>query len=451
MMPRFTARLAILSAIVLGSTSRAADPPDLAFQPAEEAGFYRFDTGVLRGRVRLNGRSQGITELVHVPSGAFVAAGGGLPGLFSYYRVLSTDRRYGKAVRDWPTETGILPDGAMEVFWPAGEEHPLEITAVYRWSRPDSLDVVTVVKPLQDMPRFEIFVSSYYEKPFRARAYVTPPGDAAAGPRFVPLDRTPDAQARYVMVPRDEQALAMIRDGRWTYPPNPVEWDVIRWLAAPLVMRRDETSGLTALMMCPAEDCFAVSSPWNPASPDASGYRSLYLSLFGRDVKAGQTARARCRLVVAQNLSERAAVECYERYLKELREAKPASPSPWGRRTKPLPLAGTVKLTEAADGKTLSVPVGATVEVRLPGNPTTGYSWELAEIEGDAVEQVGKIEFRSRAHRRGMLGVGGTFRATFKATKAGTSTVTIQYARPWEKDKPPEKTFRVTVQAVQAE
>ena len=42
-------------------------------------------------------------------------------------------------------------------------------------------------------------------------------------------------------------------------------------------------------MMCRPGDCFAFSSPWNPASPKGGGYRSLYQSLFGRDLKAGET------------------------------------------------------------------------------------------------------------------------------------------------------------------
>jgi len=440
-MPRLMMRLAVLSVVVFGSTALAADPASLAFKPGEEEGFYTFDTGVLRGKVRLNGQSQGITELMHVPTGTPMASGGRLPGLFSYYRVLATNARYGKAVRDWPTETKILPDGALEVFWPAGEDHPLEITAVHRWTRPDTLDVVTTAKPLEDMPQFEVFISNYYEKPFRGRVYVTAPDDAAAGLRFVPIDQTPDAKGRYVMIPRDEPGLALIRDGRWTYPPNPVDWDTIRWLAAPLVMRQDATSGLTALMMCPPEDCYAVSSPWNPETPDAGGYRSLYLSFFGRDVKAGQTVRARCRLVIARNLTDQDAVEQYERYLREQGGEKPSSPAP---------RAGPIELGDDDHGKTVSAAVGASIKVSLTGNPTTGASWTIAQIEGDAVEQVGQIEFQSRPHRPGMMGVGGKFHATFKAAKPGTSTVTLHYARPWEKDKPPAKTFRVTFQVAEA-
>jgi hypothetical protein len=316
------ASLLSLVVLTLAPGEVPAAPPDLAFKPADEKGFYTFDTGVLRGRVRLGGTSQGIVEMVHVPSGESLAAGGRLPGLFSYYRVFSGATRFGHAARDWPTVTKLLPDGALEVFWPAGEGHPLEMTAVHRFSRPDTLDVETTVKPLEDMPAFEAFLSSYYEKPFRARVYVTPPDDAAAGPRFVPIDRTPDAKGGYVMVPRDERALAAIRDGRWKVPPNPVDWDVIFWLAAPLAMRQDAATGVTALMMSPPGDCFAVSSPWNPATPEAGGYRSLYLSFFGQDLKAGQTARVSCRLVVAQNLSDEEAVKRYEAYLRAVSPIK---------------------------------------------------------------------------------------------------------------------------------
>ena len=302
---------------VLSARSLPADPANLGFKPADEEGFYAFDTGVLRGKVRLNGTSQGITELVHVPSGVSLASGGRLPGLFSYYRIFSANTRYGNAVRDWPTETKVLPDGALHVFWPTGEGHPLEITAVHRWTRPDTLDVVTTVKPLEDMPAFEVFLSSYYEQAFWAQVYVKPVEDAAAGPRFVPVDRTPESKGGYVMYPRDEQALELILDGRWKIPPSPVDWDEIRWLASPLAMRRDETSGLSALMMAPPEDCFAIASPYNPATPDAGGYRSLYFSFFGRDLKAGETAEARCRLVIAQNLADAQAVKLYEEYLQE--------------------------------------------------------------------------------------------------------------------------------------
>jgi predicted secreted protein len=44
-----------------------------------------------------------------------------------------------------------------------------------------------------------------------------------------------------------------------------------------------------------------------------------------------------------------------------------------------------------------------------------------------------------------MVGVGGVFVATFKAVRAGKTTVRMEYRRPWEKDVAPIETFAVTL------
>ena len=46
---------------------------------------------------------------------------------------------------------------------------------------------------------------------------------------------------------------------------------------------------------------------------------------------------------------------------------------------------------------------------------------------------------------RGMVGVGGTTEWTLSAVKGGKAVVKLEYRRPWEKDKPAEKTFTFTV------
>jgi len=298
--------------LVLAITPVFAAGADLAFQPAGK-GLYRFDTGTFKGRLKLDGRYQGVYPLVDVATGDDLVRP---PGVFSPYRLFATNHRFGHAARDWPTRSKILPDGAVEAFWPAGEEHPLEMTGVYRWSAADTLDLAITVKPQQDMPRFELFMSSYFIKTFRASVYMRREDDGGEKRRFEPVDRTPSARGGYVMFPRDESGVAMIRDGRWKIPPNPVDWDLQRWMAAPVAFRRDAARDLTALMLCPPDDCFALCSPWNPATPEGGGYRSLYLSLFGRDLKAGESARARCRLVIARGLSDEQALERYAEYLK---------------------------------------------------------------------------------------------------------------------------------------
>jgi hypothetical protein len=93
---------------------------------------------------------------------------------------------------------------------------------------------------------------------------------------------------------------------------------VTQLMAGPLCMRQDAKSGIAVLLMSPPEDCFAVETPYNMDSPDGvAGHYSMYLSLFGKDLKAGQPARARVRLVVAHDVTDQGAVELYEKYLQE--------------------------------------------------------------------------------------------------------------------------------------
>lgn len=331
----------LMLGVLLGPTMAAgADVPSpaaagLGFQ-AEGQGLYAFDTGLLRGRLKMDGRYQGLYPIVEKAGGTELTMP---PGLLSPYRVFSRGVRYGNASRDWPTSTTLRPDGAVEVLWPSQPEHPLEMKAVYRWIEPGMLDFQLQVTPQKDMPDFELFLSSYLTKGFRAAVYVQTKesdqgaGAESAGPsasspeaaalakqkpkgRFVPVDRPPEAKSGYVIYPRDEKALRMIQDGRWKIPPSPVDWDIGPFLAKPICFRRDTALGITVVLMSPAEDCFAVSSAWNPATPEAGGYRSLYLSFFGRDLKAGQSATARCRLVLGRDLTEAQILEIYEKYIK---------------------------------------------------------------------------------------------------------------------------------------
>lgn len=294
-----------------------ADPPRTAFRSsADTPAVFEFDTGPLRGRLKLDGHFQGLYPLVEAASKSDLTMP---PGLFSPYRVFTTGKRFGNAARDWPTTPKLREDGSVEAIWAASKEHPLALGALYRWTTPDTLDLELTVTPEADMPGFELFMSSYFTKGFRAAVYLKPEEATGGTPRFAPVDYKPGLPGGYVMFPRDAKAIAMIQDGRWKIPPSPVDWAVVKWLAAPLVLRRDAATGITAVMMTPPGDCFAVSSPWNPATPEGGGYRSLYLSLFGQDLKAGEPAKARCRLIIGREISDEKAVELYDAYVRQVK------------------------------------------------------------------------------------------------------------------------------------
>jgi len=299
------------------AAATAAESPRLAFQPAER-GYYAFDTGMLRGKVRLDGKVQGISSMVYVPTGRELLQS---VGVFSYYRMLVTGARYGEAIRDWPVVTRRLDGGGLEIRFPPGKEHPMELTGTFRWRAPDTLDLQTTVKTPIALPRAEVFVSNYFVDGFDAQFYVSPNRYGKdKSPLFLRADWNPLLDGNYLMFPGSRPALEIIHDGRWECPPNPVTWAFVRYLAAPIGVRRNVAAGLTAVFMSPPEDCFALSAPYNKQPPDGvAGHRALYLSLFGRDLAAGQTATARCRLILGKDLSDEAILHRYQQYLKEQR------------------------------------------------------------------------------------------------------------------------------------
>jgi len=105
----------------------------------------------------------------------------------------------------------------------------------------------------------------------------------------------------------------------------------------------------------------------------------------------------------------------------------------------------SIAVDEKANGTTVTAKVGKLVVVRLAGNPTTGYSWSVKKLAGKALEQVGKLKYVPRKVPARMVGSGGKFLATFRAVKPGKAAITMAYARPWEKGKPPIKTFKLAI------
>ncbi len=125
---------------------RADEKAKLAFN-ADENGQYTFDTGVLKGVLQPGGKAQGLASVVHIPSGTRLDQGA---GIFSFYRVLTKDKRYGAMAWDWPSTSKVLPDGAVNVYRGATADRPFDLTAIYRWTGPATLDLEVTVKAVED-------------------------------------------------------------------------------------------------------------------------------------------------------------------------------------------------------------------------------------------------------------------------------------------------------------
>jgi len=102
-----------------------------------------------------------------------------------------------------------------------------------------------------------------------------------------------------------------------------------------------------------------------------------------------------------------------------------------------------ITLTAADKGSQVEVKSGGQIIITLDGNPSTGYTWEAKDLDSVMFEQVSDPVFNSS--NPGLVGSGGTLTLTFKSLKAGASTLTLIYHRPWETGVDPLDTFTVAV------
>lgn len=104
----------------------------------------------------------------------------------------------------------------------------------------------------------------------------------------------------------------------------------------------------------------------------------------------------------------------------------------------PVPNVGAAPTPEL-----VTVAVGASFEVHMDSNPTTGYSWRIREpldphLSAGPKRYLGPGEAKPGEPVR--VGAGGVEYFSFTGVTAGEATLVLEYVRPWEKR--PADTFR---------
>jgi len=102
----------------------------------------------------------------------------------------------------------------------------------------------------------------------------------------------------------------------------------------------------------------------------------------------------------------------------------------------------TKPLTEADDGRLIELKIGGKLEIILPGNPTTGFQWEVSEINSAILEPIGEPKFEPSSNA---VGSGGNVTLRFEAVGTGQTELKLIHHRPFEENVPPIQTFEVTI------
>lgn len=293
-------RILLVAGCVLTVCAEASEPPPF-FSSGRVAGEYEVETPVVRGLLGEGGLAFGLHPLIYTPNDTLLT---NTMGLLNYYRVFTTNHRYGESMRMQPNETTITGPDTLRIHWPAASGRPFALTGIYRWVAPDVLDLETIVEAKDLLPDFDVFVASYLSAAFPASEVYVKTADN--GTDFVAAE---PEHGLWQVFARDAEAVTWVKDGRWTIPPSPVDWAVRPYFAAPLIYRRASDSQLSVVMMARPEDCFAVFTPER-----GEGHFSMYFSLFGRTLEPGETVRAHIRLVIGM-LDNHTLLERYREFL----------------------------------------------------------------------------------------------------------------------------------------
>lgn len=101
-----------------------------------------------------------------------------------------------------------------------------------------------------------------------------------------------------------------------------------------------------------------------------------------------------------------------------------------------------VTVTEKESGNKVALAKGQELVVSLEIRTGTGYTWQVAGLDGKLLEQVGKPVLERTDNKPGAP-ARQVFR--FKATAAGSGMLELNYLRPFEKDAKPAKQFKMSV------
>lgn len=111
--------------------------------------------------------------------------------------------------------------------------------------------------------------------------------------------------------------------------------------------------------------------------------------------------------------------------------------------TAPAVMAQNVEtLTMANNGQVINLSNGQVIEVRLPANPTTGYTWSVHHRDWNLIP----LGHWYESSAPGTMGAGGTQVFRFRTNANFRHDLTFFYERPWETSRPPAKVYDVLLQ-----
>jgi len=94
------------------------------------------------------------------------------------------------------------------------------------------------------------------------------------------------------------------------------------------------------------------------------------------------------------------------------------------------------------NGRQINLYSGQTLVVSLEAQPSTGYTWEVVELDELILRQEGDPEFQPAS---GGIGASGVQIFRFEAVSAGKTDLRMIYHQPWVEGVEPRETFSIHI------
>lgn len=105
----------------------------------------------------------------------------------------------------------------------------------------------------------------------------------------------------------------------------------------------------------------------------------------------------------------------------------------------------TIIIKENSQKEKYSLRKGDIVEVILNANPSTGYKWQIENIDNSKIKIVDET-YTAKIVNKDVVGSGGKKIYLFKAINKGNTVIELKYFRPFEKEIPPKKKFHINLE-----
>src|SRR5262249_49840540 len=99
-------------------------------------------------------------------------------------------------------------------------------------------------------------------------------------------------------------------------------------------------------------------------------------------------------------------------------------------------------IDDSYNGKALDIPIGETIDIRLPENASTGFPWTVPSRCASILKMTSN---RREPPTSSALGAPGQHHWQLQATAAGQCDFELVYQRPWEGGAAPARRFKLHV------